>query len=131
MCIQAYAAGLLDGEGCIHICKGTEHPLQVIFEMCDVEPLELLSAQWGGNVMVKHNRTVKGRIRYRWSIWDSHALEFLADIEPWVFGKAAQVKVALVYPMFGRGHGALPDTIRQERRKLGEQLKELKAPPAQ
>lgn len=124
MCIEAYAAGLLDGEGCIHINKASGQ-LQVLFGMCDREPLDQLAFRWGGNVRTANRNTSSGRPIYEWVISSGYALEFLKDIALWVRAKAAQVTVALAYPMIGKGF-TLPQKMRELRQDLGRQLKELK-----
>ena len=126
MCAEAYAAGLLDGEGCIHINSSTGQ-LQVLFGMCDRGPLDLLAAHWGGNVRTARRKTSSGRSIYEWTINSSYALEFLRDVQPWLCAKDDQAKVALRYPMIGKGFD-LPQEMRELRQDLGRQLKALKQP---
>jgi len=115
MCIEAYAAGLLDGGGCIFAGRrsiqsgGDNHYLTVTFNMTDRAPLEELSLQWGGAVSKNKKLSSGGRNIYRWAIWRRYAQEFLEDVRPWVRGKKPQVELALRFPVGRAGHGLSPD----------------------
>ena len=127
MCMEAYAAGLLDGEGCVFINTSTETcQLQVTFTMTDTGPLQHLSERWGGKVREVKRRTVTGRTSYNWVASDSRALRFLKDVRPWVSCKLEQVEVALEYPFWKMGGEREQALI--TRRELADQLKELKKP---
>ncbi len=128
MCIEAYAAGLLDGDGCIYVNrKHRPYQLQVIFEMTDYDPLAQLASQWGGYARLIKKRTSKGRSIYNWSVTGTFALVFLRDIEPWVVGKALQLRVALTYPAQGYpGALALSEEVVAARQDIGKKLHDLK-----
>jgi len=124
MCVEAYAAGLLDGEGCIHI-NITNGQLQVLFGITDRGPLDILASRWSGNVRTAKRKTSGGRSVYEWAISGSYALEFLQEIRAWMYGKGEQADIALTYPMVGTGF-TLPEEMRVQRQDLGKQLKALK-----
>lgn len=130
MCIEAYAAGLLDGDGSIYINspqKSFGGLLIVSFTMGDKEPLDLLASRWGGNISV-NGRTSIGRVIYRWAVSGRYAVDFLKEIEPWVFGKAAQAKVALTYPIGKYQNTGTPSEVVETRREIGRELHMLKQP---
>src|SRR3990172_3893211 len=107
MCIEAYAAGLLDGEGCLFVRNNSGRSggkqLAVQFFMTDSEPLYLLSSRWGYDVAVS-SKTATGRLVYRWMVTGPSALEFLKDVMPWLQGKREQAELCLTYPLWGTGH---------------------------
>ena len=132
MCIEAYAGALLDGEGSIQVNNDRNCTLLVRFQMTDVEPLELIASRWKGNVLTMSRRTTGGRLIYLWAISGIHAISFLKDIEPWVLGKALQLKIALTYPAFakgaygGNGRAPLPQGTLPQRRMVGQQLRDAR-----
>ncbi|KKK75135.1 hypothetical protein LCGC14_2876780 [marine sediment metagenome] len=131
MCIEAYAAALLDGEGHIRVQSGANFGLDIIFGMSDREPLDLLASKWGGNVLTPASQVTRtGRRMHRWIISGSYAIAFLEDVRPWVQGKAKQVELALKYPLTGskgRRGNKLPLEVFEARRQIGSRLRELRA----
>ncbi|KKM96626.1 hypothetical protein LCGC14_1176260 [marine sediment metagenome] len=126
MCIEAYAAALLDGEGCIQVGTNGSFPLRVRFGMTDRAPLDVLAGEWGGNVNTLKQRPGE-RLVYYWDINCSYALGFLKAVEPWVYGKIAQVELALTYPLFGkRGHTPLPVEVAESRVRIREGLRAVR-----
>lgn len=134
MYAESYAAGLLDGEGCITASRPKpgkrNHQLLVVFCMCGREPLEFLADHFGGNV-TEGRKTRTGRQTYNWSLGGGTAIGFLSRVEPFVIAKKEQLELALTYPPFegwGSGHrsGPVPEEIRAERDRIALRLKELK-----
>lgn len=104
MCIEAYTAGLIDGDGCITVSrpKPTRCQLIVNLSMCDREPLELVAEEFGGKVSPgKLTRT--GRRVWQWRLSGVGAKWFLEQIRPWLVGKAPQANLALTFPVQPRG----------------------------
>lgn len=126
MCVEAYAAALLDGEGCIFVRNnGRTTQLMVDFKMTDDGPLHLLASRWG-NEVVANGKTSTGRVMYHWMVTGRHALEFLGDVLPWLQGKREQVELGLTWPLWTSG-AILPERVREGRRRVLLGLRELRA----
>lgn len=113
MCIEAYTAGLLEGDGCISITRArpyqdkerVRYSLVVVFAMTDIEPLEKLSSYFEGKVR-KAKLTSKGRQVWQWSVQGKQAKEFLEMVLPWLTSKSLQALIALRFPVAFRGEHA-------------------------
>jgi len=135
----AYAAGLVDGEGCISINQPRNRgffSLHVEVTMGDREPIEFLAGNFGGNFKIKGTKTITGRPMFRWSVQSEKAQEFLRQVYPYIIGKRYQVKTALEFPVGSKdglqlyGHGKkIPQEIINLRYDCWELMKELKAAP--
>ena len=140
----AYAAGLIDGEGCIEIRSprkykhgGTSYSMHVSVAMTDLAPIEFLSINFGSVVEVKKTRTSTGRIVYRWSLTSHKAKNFLILIQPYIIGKTRQVDTVLAFPLgtdedgrqlYGRGTMAVPWEVQDLREICFDLMRELKSP---
>ncbi len=113
----AYAAGLVDGEGCISVSRSFEpkrrryqYGVQVVVSNGDRRALDWLQMTWGGWVVVVHRG--KGRARASWN-WRCptglSAKPFLTGLRPWLRIKTAQCDNAL----------AMIDLLQRGRRTLG------------
>ncbi len=130
MCVEAYAAALLDGEGCIFVRNnGRTSQLVIDFKMTDEGPLHLLASRWGNDVL-PNGKTTTGRIMYHWMVTGDHALEFLTDVLPWLQGKREQAELGLTWPLWTSGC-TLPEYVRGDRQKILLGLRELRALPCQ
>lgn len=134
----AYAAGLIDGEGCISINQPYNRgffQLNVEITMSDEKPIQFLADTFGGICTPKKTKTVTGRTMYRWGIQSEKAQSFLELIRPYIVGKIYQVKTALEFPvgskdgkqLYGKGR-EIPQDIAELRYDLWEHMKDLKAP---
>lgn len=88
-----WAAGFFDGEGSIGVYpnKHKGYNIHVRVGQKDIKPLMILQNVWGGRIWYE------GDI-YRWTIESHKAIkEFLTDIQPWIFVKAAETKTLLQY----------------------------------
>ena len=132
MCTEAYAAGMLDGEGCIYISPGVthQHQLSVVFAQVEPESLEFLSYEYGGRVR-PGKVTSAGRATYQWHLTGKDAINFLADVHPYLIIKQQQADVAMRWPTWkgwgsgGRG-GPLPQEIKNNREGLRQELLALR-----
>jgi hypothetical protein len=99
----AYAAGLVDGEGCISVSRSFEprrgryqYGVQVVVANGDRRVLDWLQQTWGGWVVAVVR--VQGRARSSWT-WrcptGQSAKPFLTGIRPWLRIKGAQCDNAL------------------------------------
>ena len=101
----AYAAGIIDGEGCIFIGrtwhkrdKRLTHVLQVKVSMIDREALLWLRQNFGyrRKVLIMENRQTRGWNNvYTWHLTGAGAEKFLRKILPYLKVKRQQAKVAL------------------------------------
>ena len=101
--INAYYAGLTDGEGYVGIRtsknkKGDKiyerYTLQITITNCDLRVLERAVSIWGGHI---YETTSKNRIKtcWRWNITSKEASNFLMDIWPYTIIKKEQIEIAL------------------------------------
>lgn len=127
MCVEAYAAGLFDGEGCVTVNRvsDTLHQLRVKFGMADRGPLELLAKHFGGGNITEY-APPKGRLIYLWSLSGHQAQEFLLAIMPHVVCKADQVALALEYPWEAGAPSVVSMQTYQMRGEIRDRLQELK-----
>jgi hypothetical protein len=134
----AYAAGFLDGEGCIFIarasgrgtgCRGDRFHMRVIVGQDDVRPLQFLQARWGGALSARCVRA-NGKRSHNWIVHASGAAGLLNDVRPFLVLKAEQADVALafqrsVFQPGPTGHSpeyrALLESYSQELRRLNNQ----------
>lgn len=105
----AYAAGIIDGEGCIFIDKQNPSPkgrgktpryaVRVAVAMCDPEVCEWLQERWPGFLtrveMAKYNP--KARPSFRWIIVAEKAVNFLEDVFPFLKIRHHQARIAIRY----------------------------------
>ena len=130
----AYAAGLLDGEGCIFIGRSChtnrQHPyynLRVAVCMTDAVALRWLRRHFGGTWTVKPTQRTKRR-EYVWELATSAVAPFLLGVLPFLKVKAVQARWALRFrtTVGPRGtHRRSVRTIRRQQR-LYEKLRALK-----
>ncbi|KKM72283.1 hypothetical protein LCGC14_1422130 [marine sediment metagenome] len=124
MCVEAYIAGLFDGEGCVTVTRriggtrGVAYQLVVVFGMNDREGLDVVCSRFGGNVL---GPNPKGT--YTWAASGVNALAFLKVVRPHVRVKRQQVDVALGFTVGQRGR--LVDL--EERESIWRVLKALRA----
>lgn len=97
MCLKAYAAGIMDGDGSIQIQErlNGSHRLIVYLSGCDDRPHYMLKDRWGGGVT--HTATMTGRGYFRWHLTTDAAVEFLEDILPFLIVKKEQAELALKF----------------------------------
>lgn len=93
----AYAAGVFDGEGCVHIGK---KPMVVIVNISqtDVRLLWWFRERFDG-VVSSHStgKAINNKPTWRWVRNASGAHEFLTLIRPYLIVKAAQADIAILF----------------------------------
>lgn len=101
---RGYAAGLIDGEGCIQIKKiknlnhkrNPEYSLQISMNMVDTEAIDFMKGVFGGSVYGPLKTYGKGfRPNYRWEITRKSALTFLKQILPFLRVKRVQAELGI------------------------------------
>lgn len=95
----AYAAGLVDGEGCILIqhTKQTYCHLVTIGMTSKARPLlNRMQASWGGRVKIARKATERWDEAHAWTVAGAEATGFLQDIQPYLVLKVEQARIALL-----------------------------------
>lgn len=97
-----YAAGLFDGEGCVHIgvvnkkISGGTHRLQINLASTDPRPILFLQERFGGWVRNVQNKGSRKPAFY-WVISGPDGENFLRLIQPHCIIKADQISLALAF----------------------------------
>lgn len=97
---KAYLAGIIDGEGCITICKGARYENRVVtvaVAMNDREPLDLLFNIFGGCFVTLRKNNPKWRDGWRWAVKQRKAKVVLEAVLPYLRVKHRQVVLALEF----------------------------------
>lgn len=142
----AYAAGFIDGEGCIHISErsaywqhlGKKTRYTGFFGAVKVsqnvkEPLEMLQRLFGGNVRLRDHPGKDNRRwnHYEWEAPRSVVADTLEAILPYLIVKHCEAELAIPFfrSLAGGFHSGrrLTDEIREQRRSLIRGVKEAKS----
>lgn len=115
---RIWAAGFVDGEGCIHISTG--YCLSLTIEQKTSEPLEILKQLFGGSI---RERNSDWGVVYRWALMSHDAANALRLLEPYLCVKRKQARVAIRFQS-GRRRGVKLDRDVAEEARL--KLKQLK-----
>ncbi len=95
----AWAAGFIDGEGCIGIWKRKDRPsyrFHIQVENTDFRPLNKLCSMFGGSVWTS-KRVKKFKTLYGWKIEGQKAAQVLNLVFPYLIVKKEQAEVAIEY----------------------------------
>lgn len=98
----AYAAGIIDGEGCIYIDRFVDkrrpntrnYVLRVKVAMTDFEVPYWFEEMFGGFVSVYKRKDVNCRPAAIWGITNKRAIDFLNLIKPFIKIKQRQIEIA-------------------------------------
>jgi len=132
----AYAAGIIDGEGCIGAynvrqATSTKSPYaQVTIRVAMTSPLALkrLQSLFGGTLRAKKRINVK-RMVFDWCVRNRHAEAALRQLLPYLCEKREQAEVALALAELRRGQKRtvrLTEADIAEREQYVQKLKDLK-----
>ena len=95
----AYAAGLIDGEGCVLIqeSKGPTYHHLVTIGMTEkaLAVLRAMQRQYGGALKCARPATEKWDAAYAWTVAGDAATTLLTDTSPYLILKAEQARIAL------------------------------------
>lgn len=139
----AWAAGIIDGEGCIYIGRqqgGTfgrvnvSHRMYVKVTMCHRPTLEALRAIFGmGSVHHQDKATERRNDSYSWWVGARQAEQLLLWVRPYLVTKAIEADIALEFMalpsgLTGGAHGnsLLPAELIERRESLYWRLREAK-----
>lgn len=94
----AYAAGLMDGEGCIRIVKYNSITYKVTVEvkMCDIEGVRFLYDFFGGKLSIRDNSNPNHRSVYSWMLHGRNACTFLNRVSPYLQVKRRRAEIAIL-----------------------------------
>jgi len=124
----AYAAGFIDGEGCIAIVRSFvpkrnlySYSVHVVVANCDRSVLDWMQSIWGGWVVPVSERAGPARRAWNWRApTGTSAEQFLTGLRPWLRIKGPQCANALAMidllrpgRRLGKGH-RLPESIRAQ-----------------
>ena len=94
----AYAAGLIDGEGCIAISASKRYyTLTVVVGMTSkaLPAMNMMFRRWGGSVRPRRASTERWADAWCWTICADSAVIFLQEIQPFLVLKQEQAQIAL------------------------------------
>lgn len=134
----AWAAGIVDGEGCIllylaHTNSGSAYVLRVVVANTSLLMLKRLQEIFGSGTihMDKWDGNPKHRQRWHWEVCAKKAEAILRLIEPYLINKREEARIGLYSRELMQQHGhnrANPNTA--ELAWLKTRLSELKREPA-
>lgn len=133
---KAYAAGILDGEGCITIPRHAHsaahkrnpgHSLRIEVASIDRELIDWLAERWPATVSQNGPYKAHGpnaKPQYHFILTSKRAEKFIRDVLPFVVIKQRQCLLGLAFMMShqGRGRNRLPAGIREYRQWLRENM---------
>lgn len=143
----AYAAGLIDCDGCIYIDRfqskkqgrSLTYVLRVKFAQTDKQAIEYLNQLFGGSWRTydyKNEKRLGKKPLHIWQINNRNAAKFLQIIRPYLKIKIKQSDVAIEFAetLFehgkgprkdGRDYRCLPNEILESREKLAIKMRQL------
>ena len=120
----AYAAGIIDGEGCIstHVQKDVRHLPSVYVKVCmtDSRPIMLLQSMFGGPVRYKVAKIAHHRPQYVWDVSATRAEVVLKALLPFLIVKKEQAEKGLAIRALVIGRGK---RLSKEREDEGQRLR--------
>jgi hypothetical protein len=123
----AYAAGIVDGEGCVTIntWRGRTRPI-VKVAMIHEAPLKHLQTLFGGRIRLSAGRNDR-KDHYIWTIQSKMARECLKQLLPFLLikNKHAEIILNLKILSYGRGSQTLSPEMITERLLAVEQIRKL------
>lgn len=125
-----YAAGFVDGEGCIdmHFRRRSSgrhgYSPRLTVGQRTRPVLDLLAERFGGKV--KPHPRPKGEV-YIWHVYGAEALEVIKELEPFLIVKRDQAQEILKFKMGGQGIMG-SGTPFEEAKVIVENLKRMKRP---
>lgn len=134
----AYAAGIVDGEGCIVAKRSAvkfrgfpAYSLSVIVGMADPEAVDWLKGTFGGYIYGYDQKGAGKRPMHRWMLSGLRCQYFLKLLLPYLKVKRDQAEVAIGFPARPRsGRRGRPLEIIEQQEAAYWRLRELKSPSA-
>lgn len=94
----AYAAGFVEGEGCIAINKPNLNNfgiLTVTVSNTDRQTIDWFQERWPGCVKLKQNKNPKNRLAWEWLVASKKAANFLIQIRTFIVRDIIKQKIAV------------------------------------
>lgn len=123
----AYAAGLIDGEGCIgiyHNSHNGNYQLRIAVEMTDKSGLDVLESLFGGKWYFRAAKAPR-KARYIWMTFNNNASKVLETLMPYLRVKKKQAEVALKGDWISYSKKKMPLHQQEIRIQLHFDMKEL------
>lgn len=124
----AYAAGLIDGEGCIGIYYNSHngnYQLRITVEMCERQGLEILYELFDGKWYYKeHSNRPNRRPVYVWMLFNSRAEDALGQLVPYLQVKHKHAINALSVDWHSFAKRPLPPEENEKRAVVHKLMKE-------
>jgi hypothetical protein len=132
----AWAAGFVDGEGCVSVCKSSRKGQPLPYYRADLvvsntvrEPLDRLASLFGGRVVVTREAVGNRKRTFGWkTTGTAHTAEVLRELLPWLTVKREQASLVVEFSQcFGtiKRQQKKPDRPRLE--LLKQKMHELNA----
>ena len=124
----AWAAGFFDGEGCISFArrqrtkaKNLEYELTLIIGQANISPLRKFHKIFGGKIRLD------SLAYFRWTCNYKESLQVLVLLQPFLFLKQKEAKLALLYKelYLGKGTNITKDLL-EKRNRLYRAIKRKK-----
>jgi hypothetical protein len=107
---RQYAAGFVDGEGCIGFAKTRSSIFpRIIVTNTNLEILNEFKEKWGGDIKPLSLRKKNWKQGYYWRVSWSKAVDFLSDIEPYLKIKKMQAHAVFAWNEVRPGRGGKTD----------------------
>ena len=98
MISNEYAAGFLDGEGCINVSSTRNNKfIRVLIVNTNKSVLEFFQEKWGGDIQENKKHKENWKISYTWRVQHKNCLNFLNDVYPFLIVKKLQVEAAFMF----------------------------------
>jgi hypothetical protein len=125
----AYLAGIIDGEGCFHICNpgGKTHTLR-LFVMNTSKPLiDYLYKTYGGFQYSRKKENSNWKIRHEWFVDRAIVDELMPLLGPYLIIKKEHLEVAIEFrkTFQSRDYHKVPDDIRLVREDCHRRMRFL------
>jgi len=127
-----WAAGAVDGEGCIAIrtsrsvrSQRLQYGLYVAVSNTDPRMPSRLAEMFGGNVVLKDARH-RQRPIYEWRVFSSKAALILQELRPYLVIKGEQADIAIAFAATLKRTGAHSQEVREAREQMRRKISVLK-----
>lgn len=130
-----YLAGVIDGEGCIHVSSAfgpksinVSHNIRVTVVNTDERLMDWLLLAVGGSVGRRGGTSSKPhwKPRFAWSVYAQNAAALLEALLPYLLLKREQAELVLALRRLGGGSGpSLDAELVQKRIELAQRIGEL------
>lgn len=125
----SYAAGLIDGEGCVGVYRNSHlgsYQLRITVEMVQDEGLAVLRELFGGSMYEKPRKNPKWRPTRSWMVFGSTAETALKELLPHLRVKKSQAELALTADWSSfNSNTPLTDVEKQQRVFVHDEMKKL------